>query len=127
MISTLPDQQETRAAWDSIAAGYDEFDTPTHLWVANEGLRRAELRPGMRMLDVAAGSGALSLPAARLGAHVLATDLSPVMVDRLAARAQAEGLVNLEARVMDGHALELDDNTFDLAGSSRICPAASAS
>jgi len=32
---------------------------------------------GMSFLDVASGSGALSLPAARLGAHVLATDQSP--------------------------------------------------
>src|SRR5690606_11409635 len=69
------------------------------------------------VLDVAAGSGALSLPAARLGARVLAVDISPGMVERLAARARAEGLANLETRVMDGHALELEDNTFDLAAS----------
>lgn len=111
------EQEQTRAAWDDIAAGYDEFVTPTHMSVANEGLRRAGLRSGMRMLDVAAGSGALSIPAARLGARVLATDISPVMVERLTARARAEGLANLEGRVMDGHALDLDDNTFDLAGS----------
>jgi ubiquinone/menaquinone biosynthesis C-methylase UbiE len=108
---------DTRAAWGSIAPGYDEFVTPTHMWLANEGLRRAELRPGMRFLDVAAGSGALSIPAARLGAQVLSVDLSPAMVERLEARARSEGLSSLEARVMDGHALELDDNTFDLAGS----------
>ena len=68
---------QTRAAWDEIAVGYDDFVTPSHMWLASEGLRRAGLRPGMRFLDVAAGSGALSVPAARLGAQVLATDLSP--------------------------------------------------
>jgi ubiquinone/menaquinone biosynthesis C-methylase UbiE len=114
---TTQEQEQTRAAWDTIAPGYDEFVTPTHMWVANEGLRRAELRPGMRFLDVAAGSGALSIPAARLGAQVLSVDLSPTMVGRLEARARNEGLSNLEARVMDGHALELEDNTFDVAGS----------
>jgi SAM-dependent methyltransferase len=86
------------------------------MWVGNEGLRRAELRSGMRFLDVAAGSGALSIPAARLGAQVLATDQSPVMLELLRARAQKEGL-NIETRVMDGHALQLDDNSFDTAGS----------
>jgi len=70
----------------------------------------------MRLLDVAAGSGALSLPAARLGARVLATDMSPVMLQRLAARAGQEEL-DLETRVMDGHALELEDDSFDIAGS----------
>jgi SAM-dependent methyltransferase len=84
--------------------------------VGNEGLRRAELRAGMRFLDVAAGSGALSIPAARLGAQVLATDQSPVMLKLLRARARQEGLT-IETRVMDGHALELDDNSFDMAGS----------
>ena len=70
----------------------------------------------MRFLDVAAGSGALSIPAARLGAKVLATDQSAVMLKLLSARASLENL-NIETRVMDGHALELNDNSFDIAGS----------
>ena len=103
-------------AWDRIATGYDEFVTPTHLGLGEKGLRLAGLRPGMRFLDVAAGSGALSIPAARQGARVLATDISPVMLERLAARARSEGL-ELETRVMDGHALELEDEEFDVCGS----------
>jgi SAM-dependent methyltransferase len=109
-------QEQTRAAWDNIAPGYDKTNTPTQMWLGNEGLRRAELRSGMRFLDVAAGSGALSIPAARLGAQVLATDQSPVMLELLQKRAHKEGL-SIETRVMDGHALELDDNSFDMAGS----------
>ncbi len=106
----------TRDAWNKIAAGYDEFVTASHMWLANEGLRRVGLRPGTRFLDVAAGSGALSIPAARLGAQVLSTDLSPVMLEGLEARARKEGL-DLETRVMDGHALELEDGAFDMSGS----------
>jgi len=108
--------EDTRAAWDTIAPGYDRTNTPTQIWLGNEGLRRAGLRSGTRFLDVAAGSGALSIPAARLGAHVLATDQSGVMLELLEKRARAEGLV-IETRVMDGHALQLDDNSFDIAGS----------
>lgn len=107
---------ETRAAWDSIAPGYDKTNTPTQMWLGNEGLRRAGLRPGMKFLDVAAGSGALSIPAARIGAEVLATDQSPVMLELLRKRARKEGL-KVETRVMDGHALEIDDSSFDIAGS----------
>jgi ubiquinone/menaquinone biosynthesis C-methylase UbiE len=51
-----------------------------------------------------------------LGAYVLATDMSPVMLEHLEARAHKEGL-SVETRVMDGHALELEDNAFDIAGS----------
>jgi ubiquinone/menaquinone biosynthesis C-methylase UbiE len=113
---TTQEQEQTRDAWDKIATSYDEFVTRGKMWVANEGLRRAGLHPAMRFLDVAAGSGALSIPAARLGARVLSTDISPVMLERLKARARKEGL-NIETRVMDGHALVLEDNTFDVAGS----------
>ena len=109
-------REDTRAAWDSIAPGYDRTNTPTQMWLGAEALRRAGLRPGMQFLDVASGSGALGIPAARLGARVLATDQSPVMLQLLRARARNEGL-EIETRVMDGHALELDDGRFDMAGS----------
>ncbi|MDL5363078.1 class I SAM-dependent methyltransferase [Halalkalicoccus sp. NIPERK01] len=110
-------QQQTREAWDAIAAGYDEFVTPTHRPVSKTALDTAGLQRGMRFLDVAAGTGALSLPAARIGAEVVATDISPAMVEHLEARAKAMGFPNVEARVMDGHALELEDDTFDVSGS----------
>ena len=107
---------DTRVAWDQIAPGYDRTNTPTQMAIAGKALRQADLRPGMKFLDVAAGSGALSIPAARLGARVTSVDLSPVMLEHLAARARSEGL-NVETRVMDGHALQFDRDTFDRAGS----------
>lgn len=109
-------QEQIRNDWNKIAAGYDRFVTPTHISIAAEGLHNAELRPGMRFLDVASGSGALSIPAARLGANVLSVDISSVMLERLKARAKKEGL-SVETRVMDGHSLELEDDTFDITGS----------
>lgn len=108
--------EQTRAAWDEIATGYDELVTPSHMGLGEDALRRADLRPGMRFVDVAAGSGALSIPAARLGAQVLSTDVSPAMLERLEARAREEQL-DLTTQVMDGHGLELEDESFDLAGS----------
>lgn len=107
--------EETRIAWDRIAAGYDRTNTQTQMWLGNEGLRRVQLRSGMRFLDVAAGSGALSIPAARLGARVVATDLSSACSSS-SRRARKEGL-EIETRVMDGHALDLDGDSFDVAGS----------
>jgi len=124
MAQTLADRKRPaldtpdniRDAWDGIADGYDAHVTTTNFRLANEGIRLAGLRSGMRFLDVAAGSGALSIPAARLGAQVLATDVSSVMLQRLAARVRDAGL-ELETRVMDGHALALEDNLFDVSGS----------
>jgi SAM-dependent methyltransferase len=108
--------QPTVDAWDRIAPGYDRTNTPTQMWLGQEGLRRADVRAGMRFLDVAAGSGALSIPAARLGAQVVAVDQSAAMLELLRARARSEGL-EVRTRVMDGHALELEDDSFDVAGS----------
>jgi SAM-dependent methyltransferase len=104
-------------AWDAIAAGYDEFVAPGEVPFANEGLRLAGLNSGDRFLDVAAGPGGLSLPAARLGAKVLATDWSPAMIERFEARVRAEGLSHAEGRVMDAHDLKIEDDTFDVTGS----------
>ena len=104
-------------AWDAIAEGYDRYVAPQEVDLANEALRLVGLEPGERFLDVAAGTGGLSLPAARLGAQVLATDWSPAMIERFEARVRAEGLSNAEGRVMDCHALDLPDDSFDVTGS----------
>lgn len=113
---TLDRPMDASEEWDHIAAGYDRTNTPSQMSIAMEGLRRAEVRSGMRFLDVAAGSGALAIPAARLGARVTAVDLSPVMLELLSARARAEDLC-VRAWPMDGHALQFDDNSFDVVGS----------
>jgi pimeloyl-ACP methyl ester carboxylesterase/ubiquinone/menaquinone biosynthesis C-methylase UbiE len=105
-----------RRPWDGVAAGYAAHVTPLHAGVAEEGLRRAGLRAGARLLDVAAGSGALAIPAARQGARVLATDASPAMVRLLRERAAAQGL-HIDTAVMDGQALELPDGAFDIVAS----------
>ena len=99
-------------AWDAIAEGYDRYVAPQELDLANEALRLVGLAPGERFLDVAAGPGGLSLPAARLGAQVLATDWSPAMIERFEARVREEGLSKAEGRVMDCHALDLPDDTL---------------
>jgi ubiquinone/menaquinone biosynthesis C-methylase UbiE len=104
-------------AWNAIAEGYDLYVAPQEVDLANEALRLVGLQPGERFLDVAAGTGGLGLPAARVGAHVLATDWSPAMVERFEARVRAEGLRAAEGRVMDCHALDLPDDSFDVTGS----------
>jgi ubiquinone/menaquinone biosynthesis C-methylase UbiE len=104
-------------AWDAIAEGYDRYVAPQEVDLANEALRLVGLEPGERLLDVAAGTGGLSLPAARLGAEVLATDWSPAMIERFEARVREEGLSQAEGRVMDCHALDLPDDSFDVTGS----------
>jgi ubiquinone/menaquinone biosynthesis C-methylase UbiE len=104
-------------AWDGIAAGYDAYVTPGEAALATAALKLAGLRAGHRFLDVAAGTGGLSLPAARLGAKVIATDWSPRMIAHLNARIQSERLPDAEGKVMDCHTLDFADDTFDLTGS----------
>jgi ubiquinone/menaquinone biosynthesis C-methylase UbiE len=115
--TTTDEHAAPREAWDAIATGYDRHVAPQEADLANEALRLAGLAPGERFLDVAAGPGGLSLPAARLGAKVLATDWSPAMIDCFEARAREEGLDEAQGSVMDCHALDLPDDSFDVAGS----------
>lgn len=103
--------------WDAIAEGFDRFTTTINLPLGERAIRRLDLHPGDRFLDVAAGSGALAIPAARAGAEVVAVDYAPEMIERLEARARREGLSTLAGRVMDGQNLSFDDDVFDAAGS----------
>jgi ubiquinone/menaquinone biosynthesis C-methylase UbiE len=115
--STIDHEVAPPEAWDAIAAGYDEFVAPGEAALANEALRLVGLKPGERFLDVAAGPGGLSLPAARIGARVLATDWSPAMIERFEARVREEALSDAEGRVMDAQDLKIEDDTFDVSGS----------
>ena len=74
-----------------------------------------DLRPGMRVLDVAAGRGTSPLYLAkRFGCEIVGTDLSAEMVRDATARAEVEGLNNLvQFRQGDAERLPFDDETFD--------------
>ena len=117
VVATTDHEVAPPEAWDEIAAAYDEFVAPGEVSFANEGLRLAGLKPGDQFLDVAAGPGGLSLPAARLGARVLATDWSAAMIERFERHVLEEGLPDAEGRVMDAHALKIDDDIYDVTGS----------
>lgn len=90
------DLQETvRAFWDRDAPTYDHSATHWPQTAAEEAAWSALLQhalppPPARVLDVGAGTGFLSLPAARLGHDVTAVDLSPAMLGRLSQKAEAE-------------------------------------
>jgi ubiquinone/menaquinone biosynthesis C-methylase UbiE len=68
--------------------------------------------PGVRVLDVAAGSGNISLPAAQAGGTVVSTDLTPELLQRSRARAAALRLT-LEYQEANAHALPFGDGEFD--------------
>lgn len=115
MTTQTPHPSPIRDAWDGIADGFDRYTTPHTIAFGTRILERIELRPGVRVLDVGAGSGGLSIPAARRGADVTAVDIAPRMIERLAARSRAEGLHSLQALVGDGEHLDLADAAFDVA------------
>jgi ubiquinone/menaquinone biosynthesis C-methylase UbiE len=77
----------------------------------------AAISPGQRVLDVAAGSGATSIPAAVAGASVVASDLTPELFDAGRAHA-AEAGVELEWVEADAEALPFEDASFDAVLSS---------
>src|ERR1700733_6700109 len=73
--------------------------------------------PGVRVLDVAAGSGNISLPAAKTGADVASTDLTPELLQRSKVRAEELGLT-LDYREANAHALPFGNGEFDVVMSA---------
>ena len=78
----------------------------------------AQPKLGMRVLDLASGTGEPAISLARfVGAqgHVTALDLSADLLEIATGRAQERGLDNFSTRQADAQALPFDDNSFDLA------------
>ena len=76
----------------------------------------ARLRPGDRVLDIAAGDGYQSIAAARrVGptGHVLAVDIAREQLRYAATAAREAGVEHLETRVMDAENLDLPDASVD--------------
>ncbi|MGH3968551.1 MAG: class I SAM-dependent methyltransferase [Mycobacterium sp.] len=115
----------------SIGADIDGTHTPadTHraVWAMGDYARMAEevmaplgpllvattgIAPGDRVLDVAAGSGNISIPAAMTGATVVSSDLTPELLERSKQRAAERG-VTLEWREANAEALPFTDGEFD--------------
>ncbi len=110
----------TREQWQEAAAAWDRWGPTLESWLgpATEAmLDAAGVRPGARVLDVAAGTGGQTLAAARRVApdgHVLATDISPAILEYAAAAARDAGLANVETRELDGESLAgVEDASFD--------------
>lgn len=100
--------------WDFISAAYAAEALPQMEQFARTALERAELHAGARVVDVASGPGTLSRVAARAGHHVTALDFSPLMLEQLRARVNAEHLTaNVEAVEGDGQRLTFADASFD--------------
>jgi demethylmenaquinone methyltransferase/2-methoxy-6-polyprenyl-1,4-benzoquinol methylase len=109
------DPARVSGMFDDVAAGYDR--TNTVLSLGNDRLwrvattRAVDPKPGQRILDLAAGTGASAVSLARSGADVVAADFSPGMIAE--GRRRHSGIRNLEFTQADATALPFDDDSFD--------------
>lgn len=80
---------------------------------AHEFIARLQLKPGMKVLDVACGSGNLAIPAAKAGAIVTGIDIAPNLLDQARARAAGETL-DIRFEEGDAEALPFEGGAFDV-------------
>ena len=104
-----------RAMWAS-----GDYPQMVETFLTSLGPRLVEacgVQEGMRVLDVATGTGNAAIPAAERGASVVASDLTPELFEAGRARAQAAG-VELEWVEADAENLPFEDESFDVVMSS---------
>lgn len=114
-------KEREKATWSTASAGWKrhdrvlvEFSQP----VSEELLRRAGVGAGMRVLDLASGTGEPSLTIAeRVGPNgsVLGIDLAEPMLAVAREKAARRRLTNVEYRAGDAEGLQLPDGAFDAA------------
>lgn len=100
-----------RAMWAS--GDYPAVATEVISALGETLVAELDLQRGDRVLDVAAGSGNASVPAARVGAEVVAADLAPELFEAGRVFAAEQG-VQLTWQEADAEALPFADNSFDV-------------
>lgn len=111
-------KEATRAQWDDAAEAWRRWGPFLERWLGEATelmLDLAGVDASSRVLDIAAGAGGQTVAAARRAGAVLATDISPAILELAAAEARAAGLGNVATRVMDGETLGVEDGSFDAA------------
>ena len=107
-----------RYGWDRAAPAYEDFWAEQIRPAQMRLLEVIDLQPGERVVDVACGTGLMSIPMATLvgprGA-VVGTDLSEGMLASARELAARLGLANADFERMDAEALDLADASFDVA------------
>ena len=104
-----------RAAWR--LGDYHRFATELVWEVGPVLVEACGIRPGQRVLDVAAGTGNVAIRAAEAGASVVASDLTPEHFEAGRAEARRRG-VELDWVEADAEALPFGDGEFDVVTSS---------
>jgi SAM-dependent methyltransferase len=118
VASSAPDSElkaRHRAMWAS--GDYPSMVETFLLPLGPRLVKACDIGPGTRVLDVAAGTGNASIPAAQRGADVTASDLTPELLDAGRRRAQAAG-VQLEWVQADAERLPFADASFEVVMSS---------
>lgn len=98
-----------RATW--IAGDFGQI-AKSYATGAEEFINGLNLQTGMRVLDVACGTGNLALPAARRGAVVTGVDIAPNLIEQARENAKREGL-NVKFDEGDVENLPYEDGSFD--------------
>lgn len=108
-----PDLAALKARQQGAWSSGDYSVVGTTLQIVGEDLCEAlDIRPGQKVLDVAAGNGNVSLAAARRWCDVVSTDYVPALLERGRERAAAERLP-MNFQEADAEALPFGDASFD--------------
>ena len=114
MSTIKPEMESLKARLKAMWMTGDYGQVAKHIErAADEFIARLALKPGVRVLDVACGSGNLAIAAARAGAIVTGVDIAPNLLEQARARAQSEGLT-IHFDEGDAESLSYGDASFDV-------------
>ena len=107
--------KQDAALWDKFSGSYDAFmkrDMPAYLKIA-EDIKNL-VTPGSRVLEIATGTGIISLEIADSVNSITAIDISPNMIAKAKEKAEKQKVSNIDFSVQDARFLPYDKDTFDI-------------
>ncbi len=106
--------EKERKYWDKYASRYDRgIEKWWGFYSALVDKISQDVEIGNTVLEVAAGTGLISLKVAEQAKRVYGVDISPLMVDEAKKKMEEKGIGNVEFSVHDAYSLPFDEGMFD--------------
>lgn len=109
-------QQKERGIWDKLASGYDKRTLKIYQNAYERSVQKIQsvVTKNDHVLEIGCGTGIVSLGIAPFVKSVIATDISPQMIEIANQKKDSTSVSNVRFETGDGYSFSFAEETFDI-------------